>query len=866
MIPRATYRLQFHAGFTFKDGGRLAPYLARLGISHVYASPIQTARKGSKHGYDLIDHAVINPELGGESGFREMAGNLRAHGLGIILDIVPNHMAVGGASNKWWLDVLEHGQSSSFAGHFDIDWAPPDPLLSGKIFVPFLGEPYDDVLRSGALKLVYDPVLAKLAFAYHDHRFPLRPDHAATVARGNTPSDADLSIWNTPEGLHSLLERQHFVLGWWRTATDRINWRRFFDITELAAIRVERDEVFEAVHALPLALYADGLVDGFRIDHVDGLADPGSYCRMLRARLNAVASARNIARAYIVVEKILARREALPRDWDTDGTTGYDFLAQISELQQASGSAALFRRYWRELSGRSDNFEDEERAGRREVLPSFESQLLQTAAQFSDIGGSEAQQHDFSRPLLKRAIARLITELRCYRVYAADEAAQQASSLENAIDRAGEKSAPDERRAIVFVGNVLRLSSHLPADRTRDCARRFNQLASAVAAKGVEDTAFYRYGVLSSRNDVGSDPRYFASSPDEFHHACARRQHDFPHAMLATATHDTKRGEDARARLAATSEIPDAFRTKVNQWMSLTAHARSHRVENSEVYLFFQALVGAWPLTLGPDDHAGLGQLCERLTAWRLKSLREAKLKTSWVQPDEDYESAHVQFVRTSLDPARSRDFLSSVADFVSAISSPGCANSLVQTTLRLTLPGVPDTYQGTEFWDFSLVDPDNRRPVDFDTREGLFEPGARLEALVKTWRDGRIKQALIARILKHRTANPELYAEGDYRPLAVEGEQRANVIAFVRSIGPHFLVVVAARLFAEAILGTERLAPHTEWWGETRIVLGDLRDASCSSMFGDPALTRLPENLTLKTAIRMMPVALIVGRKDDRC
>ena len=484
MIPRATYRMQFHKRFTFADATPLADYLAGLGVSHLYASPILAARAGSTHGYDVIDHSRISPELGGEDGFRALAAALKMRGIGIIIDIVPNHMAVGGADNPYWLDLLEKGPDSVFANMFDIDWEPAQANLRDKVLVPLLGSKTRDAIECGDLTLIRDEALGKLAFAYAEHRFPLRKEDYA-------PVEADLAAANAPARLRALLEQQNFRLAFWRDAAERINWRRFFDITDLAALRIEDDGVFEIVHAVALRLYAEGLIDGVRVDHVDGLADPRAYCRKLRARLEALSVQRESkAPAYIVVEKILAQGEELPKDWEVEGTTGYDFMDQVSALQQDAANAGRFAQFWSTLSGRPPDFESEERAARGEILESaFSGQLRAAAIAFNE-ANPEIAQEDFTK-----ALTALLTHFHANRTYAETPSPQ----FEAACEKARAQAPPAALEAIA-------LALHGPAN---DAARRFNQLAAPVAAKAVEDTAFYRYGRLLSRNDVGFAPDVF---------------------------------------------------------------------------------------------------------------------------------------------------------------------------------------------------------------------------------------------------------------------------------------------------------------------------------------------------------------------
>jgi (1->4)-alpha-D-glucan 1-alpha-D-glucosylmutase len=864
MIPRATYRLQFHSRFTFQDAAKLVPYLASLGISHVYASPILEARRGSVHGYDVVDHSVISDERGGTGGFLELGAALRARGLGLILDIVPNHMAVGDADNRWWLDVLEHGRHSVYAECFDIDWECEDPRLRNRILAPFLSTTYADALSSGAIRLLFDERLEKLAFAHFEHRFPLRPeDYALVVGRAQRPVDADLSAFNSPQALHGLLQNQHFVLCSWRSAHDRLNWRRFFDITQLAGLKVERDDVFDAVHAVAFDLFQRGLIDGVRVDHIDGLADPGGYCRKLRQRLAEMGSrgGRDEGPPYIVVEKILAHAETLPGDWAVDGTTGYDFMHQISALQHAEEGKQDLDRLWRAVSRTDHEFEAVECEARKEMLANaFCGQALSCAAAFADAAATTPLSNDMSAPLLQRALVRLIVHLRRYRVYANGAGpAPLPDDVSWAFEAAKAGAADDELLALASIAQVVEGSGGADAHLARRATARFNQLSASVAAKAVEDTAFYRYGRLLSRNEVGSDPRVFAIAGSEFHERTLRRSTTQPHAMLTTATHDHKRGEDFRARLAVVSEIPELWASAVAEWFDLTGHDRTPDIGDADVHMLFQTLVGAWPIGLRSTDAASLRRLADRVGAWLQKALRESKRRTSWTAIDEAYEAQNEQFLRSILDPLRARAFLDSLAAFVERIASAGASNSLVQCALRCTLPGVPDLYQGNEFWDFSLVDPDNRRAVDFDRLEGALtslDPNSAVESSADNWRDGRLKLQLLSRLLNLRAAQPELFALGAYRPLQIEGHRSGNVLAFARERANKLAIAVTALHCARVLVGTESLAPSQEWWGDTVVCLDAFRGRSARRwLLGKDAA--LPDSLRVADCLSRLPTEL---------
>jgi len=812
MIPTATYRVQLHHGFTFADATALAPYWAKLGISHLYASPITTAREGSPHGYDVIDPTTINPALGGEAGFRAFVAALRAEGLGLVLDIVPNHVAVGAADNAWWLDVLEKGQESAYARYFDIDWTPPDPSLTGKLLAPFLGAPYAQALADGAIVLDVEPSLGRLSVLAHGaHRFPLRrQDYAEVLAAVGAERVADvdpgkLAAAYDAARLHALLERQNYRLAWWRTAGDAINWRRFFDITELAGLRIEDPAVFEAVHALPLRLYREGLIDGLRVDHVDGLADPANYGRRLRRALEDAAPDRT---PWLVVEKILGANETLASDWGVDGTTGYEVMNEISAVQHDAQGAQPLGALWRDLSGRSDAFVDEEHAARREILTrDFAIQLDTAAMAFHRLAQTDIATRDLPAPSLRRALVALITQFQRYRTYATDtgETPTEALALAAALE-------PTCGAALEQIGRWLQGQG--PAELRAEAVRRFEQLSAPVAAKAVEDTAFYRFGRLLSRNDVGFDPGRFSASPGDFLALAAARGEAFPNSLLTTATHDHKRGEDVRARLAVLSHAPDAWVERARAWLAATT---PQDVAPGDAHILHQMIVGAWPLDLSPQDPVAMSAFADRLAGWQRKALREAKLRTSWTVPDENYESACERYLRDLLTGPDAA-FRADCAAFVEEIAPAGVAFSLIQTGLRLTLPGVPDQFQGTEFWDFSLVDPDNRRAVDYAARQAAMERDPdRID-----WRDGASKLALIRSLLGLRRQHPHLFA-APLRPVATSGPRAGQSVVFERIAGPRRLLVVAAVGCARACLAARASSVGADWWEDTALPDGRL-------------------------------------------
>lgn len=817
MTPTATYRLQFHAGFTFADGAALAGYLRDFGVSHVYASPVAVARAGSTHGYDVVDPTAINPALGGEDGFRQMAAALKAEGLGIILDIVPNHLAVGGSDNAWWLDVLEKGEASAFAQLFDIDWRPRDPALQGKVLAPFLGAPYGEALAGGDIQLEAGPDGSLWATAYGHHRFPIRAADRAEVFKLGLEAYEPAKKPGRAR-LHELLERQAYRLAWWQSAGDEINWRRFFDITELAGVRVEIAEVFDRIHALPLRLYAEGLIDGLRIDHIDGLADPAGYLTRLRGELAELEAARPTGSApgpaYLVVEKILAEGEALSRDWACDGTTGYEFMDGVSALLHEPDGAAPLAALWDEISRREGDYADEEHAARLEILThGFAGQVDAVAGAFHDLARSDLRTRDLTQGALRRAITQLLTGFSAYRLYGEGEALSrgEADILAQAMAKAQAAIAPADRPALDQIEAWLSGGGPGAPDARRRALQRFHQLSAPVAAKSAEDTAFYRYLRLISRNEVGSYPGRLASDASEFHAANLARADAWPASLLTTATHDHKRGEDVRARLAVLSERPEAWATWVRPWLA----GAPPQIDPADAYQMHQTLAGALPLDLDMDDAAGLKVFGERVAGWFTKALREGKLRSSWAVPNADYERACRTYLDHCLgDPA----YRAALSDLVEEIAPAGAIKGLAQALLRCSSPGVPDTYQGTELWDFSLVDPDNRRPVDFALRQQMLSQTSPENPLAD-WRAGAVKQWVVSRTLNLRKARPDVFAQASYTPLRVEGRQKDAIIAFARRTATE-TVIAAAVVGSPAELPRGLPLPDQAWWDDTVVMI----------------------------------------------
>ncbi|WP_151635866.1 malto-oligosyltrehalose synthase [Noviherbaspirillum aerium] len=939
-IPRATARLQLHKDFTFDQAAEVVPYYASLGISHIYASPVLTARSGSNHGYDIVDPTRINPELGGEEGFRRMVRRIREAGMGLILDIVPNHMGVG-PENPWWQHVLEWGQKSPYARWFDIDWNPADETLQGKVMAPFLGQPYGEVLASGEIKLQFDALRGKFYASYYSHRFPIGAAGVADLLKsvdsarlapaiaafeegrdengditqqnadtgfgilrelGQTAegaADIAVAVNNysaaSPQGieaLHGLLERQHYRLAWWRCAADGINWRRFFEVTDLAGVRVEQDDVFEATHAQIFRLYTEGLIDGVRIDHVDGLADPGAYCRKLRRRLQALTSQRPPelppAPAYIIVEKILAPDEQLRSNWEIDGTSGYDFMDRVGALLHDGEGKQALTDLWCHLTDHQHSFDEEVRLARRQLLASNLSGEFEAAARaLHAVARTDLRTRDYSLGAIRRVFAELLVHFPVYRTYAdsngRDELDQQV------IDRALEcaRQSVDRNEGALLDVIARWLGGDAPRDSANPRVRalhqraitRFQQLTPPLSAKSVEDTAFYRYGRLLSRNEVGSDPAQFSIPVQEFHEANRVRAERFPFSMLATATHDHKRGEDVRTRIAAFSEMPEEWCRTAREWMKLNAALRTGAPaaelpaddagpegiapHPADELMLYQMLAGAWPVGLEPDDEEGLKQFAERIEAWQTKALREAKQVSDWVMPNEAYEAACRKFLHAVLTPGEDNRFLPELAAWVQTVAPAGMIKSLAQTMLRMTSPGVPDLYQGTDFWDFSLVDPDNRRPVDYAARREALEFTDAEEPGTDAWESGAIKQHVIARTLRFRARQPDLFMRGDYLPLEIEGPLASHAIAFARRHQDKTVVVVAAHLPCRLLGGERGPVLQPDSWQETAIRVPQEMAADMRELLTGQTMAPSAGRLLLSEVLQGLPVALLFNGPD---
>ncbi|SMP66022.1 malto-oligosyltrehalose synthase [Noviherbaspirillum suwonense] len=920
-IPRATARLQFNSDFTLTDALEVVDYYADMGVSHIYASPLLGARKGSTHGYDIVDPTRVNPELGGEPALKALVAKLRQRGMGLLLDIVPNHMGVGGPENPWWLDVLEWGRQSVYAHWFDINWNAADPALTGKILLPFLGAPYGEALENGQIALRFDDATGGFWFSHHAERFPLAPSTYAQVLtavpalrtmtagleagaaaddqaaqRSHAAACAALrELWQKPEGraaleqalaqfsadspegrqrLHGLLEQQHYRLTWWRNAAEEINWRRFFEVSELAGVRVEADDVFDATHACIFRLYAEGVIDGVRVDHVDGLALPAQYCRKLRERLQALNGQRPAdvpgGEPYIVIEKILTGDETVRTGWKVHGTTGYEFMDQVSALLHDPAGAEPLQHLWFEVSGDSRSFDAHVQAARRQLLAeNFVGEIDSLVRALHAVARTELATRDVAAAPIRRVLVELLVAFPAYRTYVheAGREPEDQALLERALNEARTRVRTADQPLLAllarWLGGETPSSIADPAARAERLAAitRFQQLTPPLAAKSVEDTAFYRYGRLLSRNEVGGDPGRFALPAAAFHQANLQRLRDFPHTLLATATHDHKRGEDVRARLAVLSELPQAWAESVRKWMAEHQPLRidlgggQFAPSAPDQAMLYQMIVGAWPLELAPEDHDGLKAYAERVAVWQEKAWREAKRQTSWVTPNAAYEDGCRAFLMHLMDGGRCAPFIADLRTWVDRLALPGICNSLTQTVLRLASPGVPDLYQGAEFWDLSLVDPDNRRLVNYDARRAALAASEHQPDFdPMLWQSMQVKQPLIQRVLKLRAAEPALFDEGDYVPLQARGAKADHVVAFLRRHQGRTLLVAALRLPAS---GPQ---PGSDAWGDTVLELPQAVAQWRDVLSADHLVQADGDTLPLALVLGERPVAVLMA------
>jgi (1->4)-alpha-D-glucan 1-alpha-D-glucosylmutase len=991
-FPVATYRLQLHSGFKFRDAQAVVPYLHDLGITDCYASPYLKARPGSKHGYDIQDHRQLNPEIGTEEEYNEWTSALRDRDMGQILDMVPNHMGIAGNENVWWNNVLENGPASPYATYFDIDWFSYDPKLHNRLLLPLLGDPYGTVLESQQLSLRFEN--GAFNVYYYDHRFPISPcsygrvlghrleeleqilgsqaepfieyqsirtsiTHLPSCAERNpvkmeerqrekevikrrlatltetSPAvqqfvTQNVSIFNgvlgSPESfalLDDLLNNQAYRLSWWRVAGDEINYRRFFDVNELAALNMERLEVFKATHELILQMLRERKITGLRIDHPDGLYDPQQYLQRLQryylmervqaaaerdpehpaideAQLeSAVREALERSEAigsplaqplYVVVEKILGKDEQIPEDWPVHGTTGYDYLNLLNGLFVDAGNLTPMTRIYQRWTGSREPFRDVVHDKKFLILQvSLSGELHMLGHQLDRLSEMHRWSRDFTLHSLRHALRGIIASFPVYRSYISSRGIPKRDIyyMVAATMRARRKHPILNAALFDFVRDMLSLKHFETASEEQRAEQlrfvgKFQQVTAPVMAKGLEDTTFYVYNRLLSLNEVGGNPEQFGVSVSTFHAVNEARQARWPHALLATSTHDTKRSEDVRARLNVLSELPREWQKGLTRWSALN---RRHRVmsdeeeavapDRNEEYLIYQTLVGAWPLE--PYTNEEFGEFVERIQAYVQKAIHEAKVHTSWTNPNPAHDEAVREFVARVLDERNNRRFLADFRTFQRRISRYGLFNSLAQTLLKITCPGVPDIYQGTEIWDFSLVDPDNRRPVDYgrrrlllaELRDRLADNGTTQAALARQLTeqvtDGRIKLYLTYQGLQCRREHPELFSTGEYLPAEAAGVRGDHVCGFVRRSGNVCAVVVAPRLIAGLLRDSEMPPLATQVWEDTQLLLPEsVQYGHYRNVFTRQVLRPAERNgsmgLPLSEVLVDFPVALLLA------
>jgi (1->4)-alpha-D-glucan 1-alpha-D-glucosylmutase len=914
LIPRSTYRLQFHAGFTFDDAAGIVDYLHALGVSHGYASSYLRAVPGSTHGYDVADPGRLNPEIGDERSYSAWIDALRARGMGHILDLVPNHMGIAKSANAWWQDVLENGPSSRYAGVFDIDWKPLKPEIEEKVLLPVLGDTYGAVLERQEIALEYEG--GAFRARYHAHVFPIAPgtygrvlgigqdELLREIGEGSPEGIEFLSILTAikhlpgrevrePEllaerdrekevikqrlaaltarcgpvlrhiehavaalngiagaprsfdALDELLSAQAYRLAYWRVAGEEINYRRFFDINELAAIRMEDPSVFALVHEFAFDLLRRGCVDGLRIDHVDGLFDPGDYLQRMQARARQVRPELSSGRhpMYLVVEKILGLDEELP-DWPVHGTTGYDFLVMVNGVFVDQRNEKAMNDVYERFSRLRVPYREIAYRGKQLVLRvSMASELNVLAHRLNQFSERNRHYRDFTLNSLSQAMREIIACVPVYRTYVNERESEVSSQDRSAIERAvreAKRRNPNRPVAVYdFVRDLLLKKADYIPDTERDEHMRFvgkfQQVTSPVTAKGIEDTSLYIYNRLVSLNEVGGEPDRFGVTTATLHDWLAKRAERWPHGLSATSTHDTKRSEDVRARLNVLSEIPGAWKQATSRWARLNRRGRSFIDDESypsrnEEYLLYQTLLGTWPLEpMTAQEEPGYR---DRIVAYLHKAMREAKVFTSWINPSERHEQAMTKFVDAVLAPDN-RAFRQDFLELHRVVARYGMYNSLSQLAIKIGAPGVPDFYQGTELWDFSLVDPDNRRPVDYRRRRQLLDEietawcrdGRLAEATrLLEARDDRLKLFATATMLRTRGAEIDLFERGGYEPVTAQGARRDHVFAFARTLGDRHLLVIVPRLIATLAPDVDVPPLGERIWGDTELVLSGLR------------------------------------------
>jgi (1->4)-alpha-D-glucan 1-alpha-D-glucosylmutase len=961
-VPCSTYRLQLNLHFTFSQAASVVSYLDELGITDCYTSPFLMAHPGSMHGYDITDHTRFNPEIGTSQEFAEFAGKLKERKMGLVVDVVPNHMCITHPSNLWWWDVLENGPGSDYAHHFDIDWNPPKAELANKVLLPFLPDQFGLVLESQSIRVVYDAggfnldsmgtrfPLAARSWAPLLERILVKAKETLTESDGHMlelesiitaishlppredtdfarvrerqrekevirrrvsalVEDSDvvraclkqvLSVINGTKGdthsfdpLEKLLDDQAYRLSFWRVASDEINYRRFFDINDLAAIRVESPEVFAVVHAIPFDLIQKSLVSGIRIDHPDGLFDPLRYFEDLQAQVPLPGFSSNSAagsgrrRIYLAAEKILIGSEELRPGWAIEGTTGYGFLNLVNGLFVDASKARFFQRLYRKFSGWSQTYLDLIYESKRLVMQvSMSSELNVLSRRLDRISEQHRRSRDFTLESLRDALREVIASFPVYRTYVRTDSKhpdeQDERYIRGAIKTARRRNPATSAAVFDFIQDLLLLKdpdSITDADRAerRLFVMRFQQLTGPVMAKGLEDTAFYRYCPLLSLNEVGGSPDKFGVALAHFHAKNLARRQLWRNAMLASSTHDTKRSEDVRARINVLSEIPAEWYRAIRGWQRLNEGKKTQVGGESvpsanEEYFLYQTLLGAWPLV--SMDGPAYADFVDRIHKYMEKALREAKVNTSWINPNTEYEAAFHSYLDAILDRSSGHAFLEQFAPFQARIAKAGIFNSLSQTLLKITSPGLPDFYQGTEVWNFSLADPDNRRAVDYEGMQKLLSrlaseesqnQAALVDRLVAEPGDGGLKLYITRNALRFRREHHSVFSRGNYLPLRAAGEKNKHVIAFARSFRGATVIVLAGRFFAQLDEENQQRLPLGDLWAGTEVVVrkrlpaGAYRDVLTGKTIS--LVERDGESLiALEQAFSHLPLALLVN------
>lgn len=925
-IPLSTYRIQFNPEFTFADAGSIVPYLSRLGISHLYASPVFKSKTQSPHGYDIVDPNTINPELGGEDGLLRLWENLLEEKMGWLQDIVPNHMCYDQA-NGMLMDVLEKKEKSPYYEVFDINWHHPSESYGGQVLAPFLGRFYSECLEDGEIQIAYDA--QGLCVRYYDLRFPLKLDTyeavfshrihlleealaddqvllmkyigsiglLQSVDRAGSAAfeqclhgkamlrecydqyppiklfvDENIKEINGVPGdpdsftlLDQILSRQSYRLSYWKVAAEELNYRRFFTINDLISINVNRPEVFQITHGLIGRMMHMGIWDALRVDHIDGLADPNMYLRQLR---------KVAGEAYIVAEKILDMEENLPLQWPIQGTTGYDFLNYVGGLFCEYRNKSRFTQTYCRFTGMTSNYRQVVSAKKRLIIGKhMAGDIDNLAYQMKQIAGRQRYGRDITLYGLKRALVEVATWFPVYRTYISAEHYTESDRryVKEAID-AALRSAPGLHYEMKFIEGFFGLE-YLPQFDTDQLRRRdfwhliqrFQQTTAPIMAKGFEDTLFYVYNRLISLNEVGGDPDRFGIQETAFHDFNAKRQERFPSSMNATATHDTKRGEDARMRIHVLSEIPSEWQAKLKSWNKMNQPKKTRingewcPTRNDE-YLIYQSLIGAYPLEEATPD------LLSRVQGYLIKAVREAKEHTAWIKPDEEYESAAVKFLEKLIGPKADKRFLDDFLEFHKKITVCGAVNSLSQILLKIMCPGIPDFYQGTELWDFSLVDPDNRRPVDYSRRWRYLQEiesavlGDRenyLKEVLSHYADGRVKMFLIHQALHTRNEYPDIFLEGKYLPLTSIGTHKRSVLGFARRKGKESALIVVPRKVISLMQGSPTFTPGL--WGDTSVKVPSSLRGMYTNIFTGRTVDMRGDSLDVDSVLTEFPCALLI-------